>query len=95
MLQKQMFKVIAPVERPDGTVWWMRCGNGFKNKDESMNLYLTSLPFPNKGEIKLQVRELTEEDLRSREEKRSSSYGARPLPSSSVSPQQTLDAVPF
>ena len=93
MLQKKMFKVIAPVERPDGTVWWMRCGNGFPNKDESMNLYLSSLPFPNKGQITLQVRELTEEELRARDDKRTNNYGARPLPS--ASPQQTLDAVPF
>jgi len=93
VLQKKMYKVIAPVERPDGTKWWMRSGTGFDNKDGSMNLYLTSLPFPNKGEIVLQVREYTEEDLRARDDKRPNNYGARPLPS--ASPQQTLDAVPF
>lgn len=77
MLQKRMFKVISPVERKDGSTWWMRCGNGFTNKDESINVYLDAVPVASKdGSIKLQLRELTEEELRERSEKRAS-YSAR------------------
>jgi hypothetical protein len=73
VLQKQMFKVLAPIEKTDGTTWWMRCGNGFRNKDDSMNLHIYCLPTATKnGEIKLQIRELTEEDLRQSAEKRAS-----------------------
>ena len=95
MLQKQMFKVIAPMERSDGTKWWLRCGNGFRNKDESLNLYITCLPVgaSAKGEITLQVRELTEEDLRQSAEKRASFTPRTSGPGSASLPVQ--DSIPF
>jgi hypothetical protein len=68
-----MFKVIAPIEHRDGTHHWARCGNGYSNKDGSINLYLSTLPVATKnGELTLQLRELTEEELRERSERRGS-----------------------
>lgn len=89
MLQKRMYKVIAPMEGKDGARWWMRCGSGYTNKDDSINLYLNALPFARneKGELTLQIRELTEEDLRARDDKRP--------PRSTGPAQQSLDAIPF
>ncbi len=94
MLQKRMFKVITPMEGRDGTKWWMRCGSGFTNKDESINVYLNCLPFSRseKGEITLQLRELTEEDLRTRDDKRAQYAAAR---AAHQPAQQSLDAPPF
>ncbi len=93
MLQKRMYKVIAPMEGKDGAKWWMRCGSGYTNKDDSINLYLNALPFARgeRGELTLQIRELTEEDLRSRDDKRASNG-----PRAQLGPaQQSMDAVPF
>ncbi len=79
-MQKKVFKVVSPIERKDGSgVWWMRCGSAYVNKDESINVYLESLPLAavTKGEgIKIQLRELTDEELRERAEKKSS-YSSR------------------
>jgi hypothetical protein len=67
-----MFKVIVPMERREGGHFWMRLGSAFTNKDDSINVYLDALPLAGKdGKVKLQIRELTEEDLRERENKRS------------------------
>ena len=60
---KKMFKILCPIERKDGKTHWMRVGTGFPNKDDSVNLYLDVLP----ANLKLQLRELTEEDLRVRD----------------------------
>lgn len=89
MESRKMFKVISPVEKRGGGKWWMRCGSGFLNKDESINIYLDALPLGgsrNEG-VTLQLRELTEDELRERAEKRSSfaprgQYDANGLPSS-------------
>jgi hypothetical protein len=91
-----MFKVIAPMEKSDGGVWWLRCGNGFRNKDDSLNLYLNCLPVASsKGEIKLQVRELTEEDLRQSAEKRAS-YSSRAVTSGPGSASASVqNEIPF
>jgi hypothetical protein len=70
-----MFKVISPIER-NGTTYWPRCGTGFENRDQSINLYIDMIPAATKdGSIKLQIRELTEEELRERADKRASSAG--------------------
>jgi hypothetical protein len=61
-----MFKVISPIERKDGTTYWMRVGSGFANKDDSINIYLDAMP----KDMKLQLRELTEEELRERDSRR-------------------------
>jgi hypothetical protein len=63
---KKMFKVLCPIERKDGSTFWMRVGIAFPNRDQSINLYLDALPFNQK----LQVREMDEDDLREREGKR-------------------------
>ena len=77
--KKRMFKVISPIDKRDGTKFWMRCGVGYTNKDESINMYIDALPV-NAGKdgrgLTLQLRELTEEDMRERSEKHSS-YAAR------------------
>ncbi len=94
MLQKKMYKVISPMETRDGGKWWMRCGSGFTNKDDSINVYLNALPLATKdGQVTLQIRELSEEDLRHRDEKRSS-YGARPSGAGSAS-MPVKDSIPF
>lgn len=66
---KKMWKVICPVEKKDGTgTHWARLGVAYGNKDESINLYLDSLPLNGK----LQLREWTEEELRERDQRRAS-----------------------
>src|ERR1043165_9895801 len=76
---KKMFKVISPVEKRDGGKYWMRCGVGYRNKDESINMYIDAFPITAGKDGKprtLQLREMTEEELRERSEKRAS-YAAR------------------
>lgn len=58
----RMFKVITPIEKKDGTTFWMRVGTAFPNKDQSINLYLDAMPFNQK----LQLREVDEDDLQPR-----------------------------
>jgi hypothetical protein len=88
-----MFKVISPIERKDGTTYWMRVGTGFTNKDDSINLYLDAMP----KDMKLQVRELTEEELRERDSRRTEAgarrggNGADPVGPSLA----TQDQIPF
>lgn len=62
----RMFKVIAPIEKKDGSTFWMRVGTGFPNKDQSINLYLDAMPFNHT----LQIREMDEDDLTPRSRKR-------------------------
>ncbi|HEY0250918.1 MAG TPA: hypothetical protein VGC41_05295 [Kofleriaceae bacterium] len=67
---KKMFKVLTHIDR-NGTKFWMDLGRGFPNRDESINMYLNAIPTPNKdGEIKLQLREMTEEDFQRSAERR-------------------------
>jgi len=99
------FKVISPIERRDGTKWWMKCGSGFPNKDDSINIYLDALPLAalaaGKG-VTLQLREYTEEELRERSE-RSAQYQRGPsgmplpggAPGAAGSRPSASDAVPF
>lgn len=96
MLQKRMFKVICPMEGRDGAnTWWMRCGTGFTNKDDSINIYLNALPLQMKdGQVKLQIRELTEEELRQRDDKRTS-YGSRPSAGGGSASPMVQDSIPF
>ena len=61
MYGKKMFKVITPIQKHNGEKYWHRCGTGFTNKDESINIYLDVIPLGK--EITLQLREMTEEDL--------------------------------
>lgn len=60
-MQKKMFKVITAIEKRNGEKFWTRCGTGFTNKDDSINLYLDVIPAGQK-EFMLQLREMTEED---------------------------------
>ncbi len=68
---RKMYKILCPIERKEGKTHWMRVGTAYPNKDDSVNLYLDVLP----ANLKLQLRELTEEDLRDREG-RSKPHGA-------------------
>jgi hypothetical protein len=89
-----MYKVISPMEGRDGAKWWLRCGSGFVNKDDSINIYLTALPLNTKdGQVTLQLRELTEEDLRQSAEKRASYQSRTSGPGSASMPVQ--DSIPF
>lgn len=103
-MTQRMFKVISPVDKDGGGTWWIRCGNAFLNKDNSINVYLDAMPLRTKpGEgVKLQLREFTEEELRERAEKRAT-YTARgtlgsfthaPAGAPPAAPAST-DAVPF
>jgi hypothetical protein len=94
VVQKRMFKVISPIERKDGSTYWMRVGSGFANKDDSINIYLDAMP----KDMKLQLRELTEEELRERESRRSDLGGRRTNGTSSASasaPLASQDQIPF
>jgi hypothetical protein len=75
VVQKQMFKVLVHVDTKDGG-FWSRIGSGFRNRDDSINLILYSLPLS--GQI--QLRELDEEDLRRRETYAARKNGGVPLP---------------
>jgi hypothetical protein len=63
VLQKRTFKVLAAIPKRDGGHWWMRCGAGHTNKDNSINVYLDAVP----RDLRFTLRELDEEDLRKRE----------------------------
>jgi hypothetical protein len=102
--QKKVYKVVSPIERKDGSTWWMRCGSAHTNKDESINLYVDALPLasmtPGKG-ITLQIRELSEQEMREREERRSAfasrpAFGPNGLPLAvPPRPDGSADSVPF
>ncbi len=68
-MHARMMKVIAPIERKDGTTYWMRVGTGFPGKDPStLNLFIDAFPT---GNVKmLHVREMDEEDLKPRKDRR-------------------------
>jgi hypothetical protein len=68
---KRMYKVVCPVKMKDGGTYWMRLGTGFDNKDNSINVIMNAFPV-GQDEIKLQIREMTPDELRERAEKRSS-----------------------
>lgn len=70
----RMFKVIAPIEKKDGSTFWMRVGTGYPNKDQSINLYLDAMPFNHK----LQIREVEEEDLQPRNGRKHDGAGTVP-----------------
>ena len=74
-------KVLAAIPKRDGGHYWMRCGNGHTNKDDSINIYLDVVP----RDLKFQLRELDEEDLRKREAYRAS-HGGTELASPADSP---------
>lgn len=71
MINGKMYKVMFPVDGPDGkATHWLRLGTAFTNKDESLNAYLDSLPvsmFASK-QLRLVIREYSEEDLRRRDD---------------------------
>jgi hypothetical protein len=71
VLQKKTFKVLAAIPKKDGTQWWMKCGSAHTNKDDSINVYLDAMP----RDLKFQLRELDEEDLRRREAYRAGNAG--------------------
>lgn len=100
MLQKKTFKVLAAIPKRDGTQWWMKCGSAHTNKDDSINVYLDAMP----RDLKFQLRELDEEDLRRREAYRAggaSSSDAGPPPADGYragndgGAATTASAVPF
>jgi hypothetical protein len=72
MINGKMYKVLAPITR-EGTTHWANVGRAFPNKDQSINLYVDTLPVGmfSGTELKLQLREYDDEDLRRRAEYRS------------------------
>lgn len=74
MQDKRIFKVLAPISKPEGGTYWIRCGTGHLNRDNSINIYLDVMP----RDFKLTLRELDEEDLRRREAYRANQAAAHP-----------------
>ncbi len=87
-----MFKVLSPIERKDGSTYWMKLGNAMTNKDDSINIYLDAFP----KDMKLQLRELTEEELRERAERRAQ-YASRDRhrTAADAAPMPSQDSIPF
>jgi hypothetical protein len=86
-----MFKVITPIEKHNGEKYWMRLGSAFTNKDDSINVYLDAIPTGK--DWTLQLRELTEEDLRPRGE-RNPQRAAFNLPANAPPPALSLSTNP-
>ena len=82
MLQKRSFKVLAAIPKRDGGHWWMRCGAGHTNKDDSINVYLDAVP----RDLKFTLRELDEEDLKRREAYRATHGGEASGPPATDAP---------
>ena len=100
--QKRMFKVISPIDRKDGGKFWLRCGTAYVNKDNSINVYLEALPLgatkEGQGGVTLQLRELTDDELRERAEKKAQYANRGTLnlqPPVQPGPGGAVDAVPF
>jgi hypothetical protein len=74
-------KVIAPMKGKNGRTYWMRVGNAWINKDDSINVYLDA--FPNNGG-QLQIRDFEEEELR-----------ARSAPAAEPEPESQQSGIPF
>lgn len=62
-MKARMYKVMTPVERKDGSTFWMRVGTAFpaKNDSSAINVYLDA--YPRDAKAMLHVREMDEEDL--------------------------------
>lgn len=59
----RIYKVLSPIEKNDGSTFWMRVGTAYPGKDAtSINLFLDALPLNNKKNM-LHIREMDEEDL--------------------------------
>ena len=72
MQQKREYKVLAPIPKANGGEWFMNVGRAYDNVDGSVNLYIDALPTHAPKGLKLQLRQLDEEDLRRREAYRAS-----------------------
>lgn len=72
-MDKRTFKVLAPISKHDGGHWWLRCGTGYLNRDNSINIYLDAMP----KDMRFTLRELDDEDLRRREAYRAGGDGGR------------------
>lgn len=92
-MQKTEFKVLGMLPKKNGGTYWMTLGSGYRNADNSINVYLDALP---RGEWRFQLRELTEEDLRKREAYRTTHASSTAPPSLQASPSSHAnDSVPF
>jgi hypothetical protein len=61
MMDTKRKKVVSPIEK-DGKTYWRPIGSAFVNKDNSINVYLDSVPLNWDG--KLQVRDWDERQPR-------------------------------
>ncbi|MGE0399210.1 MAG: hypothetical protein AB7T06_21040 [Kofleriaceae bacterium] len=99
MTNSKRFKVLAIMAKSDGTgEYFTRVGSAFENKDSSINVYMDLLPLGNK-QVKLQIRELNDQDLREREQYRARSLGdplgSRAAVASASTLSSSADNVPF
>jgi hypothetical protein len=53
-------KVLCPIEKNGKTLYWLRLGTAFINKDNSINVYLDAMPMNSK----LHLRDWDEKDER-------------------------------
>jgi hypothetical protein len=82
VLQKKAFKVLAAIPKKDGSHFWMKCGSGHTNRDDSINVYLDAVP----KDLKFQLRELDEEDLRRRDAYRAAAADPGGAPAAPAAP---------
>ena len=68
-------KVLCPLEKKDGKTYWMRIGAAFVNKDGSLNVYLDAMP----RNGKLYIRELDQDDSKSRGPRKEAPLDALPF----------------
>jgi hypothetical protein len=99
MNNSKRFKVLAIMPKSDGTGdYFTRVGSAFENKDSSINVYMELLPLGMK-QVKLQIRELTDQDLRERDAYRARAngdpLGSRAAVASVASASRSPDDVPF
>jgi hypothetical protein len=81
--QNKMYKVLTVIEKKGGGHFWMRVGSAFRNKDDSLNVYLDAVP----KTLEFTIRELDEDDLRKRDAARPGlALGSQP---------NSANAVPF
>lgn len=91
-MTKKMWKVVSPIEKKDGTVaYWARLGNAHSNRDESINVYLDTLPTNGK----IQLREFTEQELRERSERRANYASHASMSSPATLPVSAQEPIPF
>jgi hypothetical protein len=88
-----MFKVLSPVDKKAGGMFWMRVGTAFVNKDNtSINVYLDAIP----KKMELTLFEYNENDRKGDDDAPNDLAGPRThAPPFRATPAQPGDQLPF